>query len=77
MPGLAIGVVVRGTASTGKFHGGPANADGTSPTNPNADAALTQLGLFGDWYPDPSGGWHVGYRMQPLAIAFEGSVLFY
>jgi hypothetical protein len=56
-PGLALAGVIRlADTSASSFHGGPA---GQAP-NSNADAALVQLGVLGDFYPDPEGGWHVG-----------------
>ena len=51
--GLAVAGVIRAVAVRGKFHGGP---------QPEHDATATngQLGVLVDWFPQPTGGWHVG-----------------
>ncbi len=80
--GLVLGGALRVTDGVGQFTGGPPNATG------NAAASLAQvLGVFVDWYPAPTDGWHVGTQAglgvtgisdalmrDSSAVAFAGSV---
>jgi hypothetical protein len=59
---LAIGGnVAEGLVVAGAFHGSGVRAtfEGAPPAR-DATAALGQLGVLVDWFPDPTGGWHVG-----------------
>ena len=64
--GLALGAVLSSTSATAKFNGGPfVNETVTTegklvPASPKASGANSGLGLFVDWYPNPTGGWHTG-----------------
>jgi hypothetical protein len=51
--GLVVAGVLRAVVARGQFHGGP------KPER-NATAANGQLGVLVDWFPKPTGGWHVG-----------------
>jgi hypothetical protein len=69
-PGLALAGTIASTTTTDTFHGGPFNdANQASlvtsvrrPTSPSFDAlaAVTEIGLLADWFPDPARGWHLG-----------------
>lgn len=56
--GLVIGGALRIADGLGPFTGAPPDAPG------NATASLGQLlGVFVDWYPAPTDGWHVGSQV--------------
>jgi hypothetical protein len=70
-PGLALAGTISGATITGgTFNGGPYNQANqativTSSGNPitasaRATASFAQIGVLGDWFPDPAGGWHAG-----------------
>lgn len=77
IPGLAVAGVAEGASITGvKFTGGPAVmvtvAPHTQPPNipGNARASMFLLGALADWFPVPTGGWHVG-----LALGLGGDTV--
>ena len=55
---VADGLVVAGAVNVGQtrntFEGSPEQPPG------KATASAGQLGVLVDWFPDPTGGWHVG-----------------
>jgi hypothetical protein len=51
--GLVVAGALRAVMARGRFHGGP------QPEH-NATANNAQLGVLVDWFPQPTGGWHVG-----------------
>jgi hypothetical protein len=56
--GLVLGGALRLADGVGQFTGGPSDASGS------ATASVVQvLGVFVDWYPAPSDGWHVGSQL--------------
>ncbi len=66
-PGLMLGAMLGGTEITGKFNGGPfigstvTKADGShQDANNEAAVGASTIGLMLDWFPKPTGGWHVG-----------------
>jgi hypothetical protein len=52
--GLVIAGTIGTTTMRAKFQGRPADAED------RATLALLNLGVVADWYPQPTGGWHVG-----------------
>jgi hypothetical protein len=70
-PGLAVGGFARVLHDAGTFHGGPivtasvATVPGGPSSAPftvtgNASATQFEIGPFVDWFPKPTGGWHLG-----------------
>jgi hypothetical protein len=80
--GLVLGGGLRIDDGVGRFTGGPPEAPG------NATASVGQiLGVFVDWFPAPTDGWHVGSQLglgvttvtdsslkETSALAFAGSI---
>jgi hypothetical protein len=80
--GLVLGGGLRIADGVGRFTGGPPDAPG------NATASVGQLlGVFVDWFPVPTEGWHVGSQLglgvttvtdsslkESSALAFAGSI---
>jgi hypothetical protein len=69
VPGLAIAGVLGWTTTAGDtFHGGPmvsvmttgAVQTPVTTLKGNASAATFLFGVLADWFPLPTGGWHVG-----------------
>ena len=74
VPGFAIAGVIGSTTTSGTFNGGPTVVSVTTMTGGvqrtlmpppnggkgNARASSFLLGVLGDWFPVPTGGWHVG-----------------
>jgi hypothetical protein len=56
------GNVADGLVVAGAFHGGQVRDtfEGSPPPQRKATAATGQFGVLLDWFPDPTGGWHVG-----------------
>ena len=64
--GLVLAGTIQSSEVTKTFKGGPfvgqsvTTAGQSKPASDKADAAASEIGLFVDWYPRPTGGWHVG-----------------
>ncbi|HEY2410577.1 MAG TPA: hypothetical protein VGI10_31455 [Polyangiaceae bacterium] len=65
---LVLGAVLEVTTVSDSFHGAPAGAPG------EADGGVPLLGMFGDWYPNPRGGWHVGSSLGLGGYSFRDTV---
>lgn len=63
------GVVIAGTIGTttmrADFHGRPSEAED------RASVVLVNLGALIDWYPEPTGGWHVGAGIGVEALTLS------
>ena len=65
-PGLVLAGTIQGSVFDAKFKGGPfengtVSARGkTSTASDRSTAGFGMLGVLVDWYPEPTGGWHVG-----------------
>ncbi len=45
--------------------------DGGSYDTKDVTLTLGQLALFGDWFPDPNGGFHLGLGVGPAVVTAE------
>ncbi len=76
-PGVVVAGTLRSTVATAAFQGGPfehadlVSDDGKRLTTASseAEAALVELGVLLDWYPNQRGGWHLGGSLGPGATA--------
>lgn len=64
--GFVVAAALGTSTVTGKFRGGPfvdatvTAGESSTDASPKATAAMMELGLLLDWYPDPRAGWHAG-----------------
>ncbi|HEX2673488.1 MAG TPA: hypothetical protein VHM25_21550 [Polyangiaceae bacterium] len=65
-PGFVLAGTIQGTAFNAEFNGGPfenatvTSKGNTSKASDRASGGFGMVGVLVDWYPKPSGGWHVG-----------------
>jgi len=78
-PGLVLAGTIQGSAFNAEFNGGPfenatVNSKGkTYKASDRATGGFGMLGVLVDWYPQPSGGWHVGGSTGVGAIVLTNS----
>ena len=78
-PGLVLAGTIQGSAFNAEFNGGPfenATVSSKGKTYKASDRATGGFGMLGvlvDWYPQPSGGWHVGGSTGVGAIVLTNS----
>ena len=78
-PGFVLAGTIQGSVFNAKFKGGPFENGTVSARGKSYDASDRATGGFGmlgvlvDWYPEPSGGWHVGGSTGVGALVLTNS----
>jgi hypothetical protein len=78
-PGFVLAGTIQGSAFNAEFNGGPfenATVTANGKTHKASDRATGGFGMLGvlvDWYPEPSGGWHLGGSTGVGAIVLTNS----